>query len=40
MLKTIIGNFSYIMATIIIKKNSLQCLFLIVEIIIIYKNSN
>lgn len=40
MLKTIIGNFSYIMATIIIKKNSLQSLFLIVEIIIIYKNSN
>lgn len=40
MLKTIIGNFSYIMATIIIKKNSLQRLFLIVEIIIIYKNSN
>lgn len=40
MLKTIISNFSYIMATIIIKKNSLQRLFLIVEIIIIYKNSN
>lgn len=39
-IKTIISNFSYIMATIIIKQNSPQHLFLIVEIIIIYKNSN